>query len=169
MAEWLTHVLLAYGAFTVLSWYLEWINERWIAVGMIGSILPDLSRLELVISSDIITYFAGVEFTWSGLHTIGGIILLAGIGALLFRDSSEQQKAFLLLLGGALSHIIVDLPQRYADGKMILSSYAFPIPTPRPPTPGWYVTPDRWVVIVACVTALIVFFADRYRKSTMFQ
>lgn len=166
MAEWLTHVLLAYAAFRMLSWYVEWINDQWISIGMIGAILPDLSRLKLVIPSDIVTYLIGVDFDWFGLHTIGGIILLSGVGALLFRNSSDRQRAFVMLLGGSISHIIVDLPQRYADGKMILNSYGFPFPLPRPPTPGWYVTPDRWVVIVALVTASVVFFADRRQKRS---
>ncbi|MFC6771244.1 metal-dependent hydrolase [Halorubrum pallidum] len=165
MAEWLTHVLLAYATFRILSWYVEWLDSQWISVGMVGAILPDLSRLNLVISSDIISYFIGSEFDWFGIHTAGGIILLSGIGALLFRDALEQQKAFIMLLSGSISHILVDLPQRYADGKMILDMYAFPLPLPRPVTPGWYVTPDRWVVLVAFVTAIVVFFADQHRKS----
>jgi hypothetical protein len=166
MAEWLTHVLIAYAAFRILSWYVEWINSQWISIRMIGSILPDLSRLDLVISADIVIYLIGFDFDWLGIHTIGGVILLPGIGALLFRSSPEQHRAFIMLTSGSISHIIVDLPQQYADGKMILDVYGFPLPLPRPPTPGWYVTPDRWVVIAAFVTALVVFFTDKYQKRT---
>lgn len=166
MAEWLTHVLIAYAVFRVLSWYVNWITDRWVSIGMIGAILPDLNRLNLIVESDIVAYLIGYEFNWFGIHTMGGIVLLSGIGALLFRNPSERQKAFVTLLGGSISHIIVDLPQRYADGKMILDSYGFPLLLPRPPTPGWYVTPDRWVVVVALVTASVVFFADRHKRRS---
>jgi hypothetical protein len=134
---------------------------------VIGSILPDLSRVELLVSSDIVEYLAGMDFTWAGIHTLIGVILLSAIGALCFGDSADQYRAFASLLGGAVLHLIVDLPQRYADGQMILDTYLSPIPVPRPPTPGWYVTPDRWVVAVAFLAALLVFGVDRYRERTL--
>ena len=167
MSEWLTHVFIAYAGFTILSWQLDRVTDRWIAVGVIGSILPDLSRLSLVVSPDIVEYLAGMDFTWAGIHTVIGVILLSAIGALCFADSEDQYRAFVSLLGGAVSHLIVDLPQRYADGQMVLDSYLSPIPVPRPPTPGWYVTPDRWVVGVAFVVALLVFGINRYRDGTL--
>lgn len=166
MSEWLAHVFIAYAGFTVLSWNLDWLTDRWIAVGVIGAILPDLSRLSLVVSPDIVEYLTGVAFTWAGIHTLIGVILLSAIGALCFGDSADRYRAFVSLLGGAVLHLIVDLPQRYADGQMILDSYLSPIPAPRPPTPGWYVTPDRWVVGVAFVAALLVFGIERYRERT---
>lgn len=157
MAEWFSHVLFAYAIFTIARWPINWIDTKWVAVGMIGALLPDLNRLELVLPGEIITSVVGIEFGWLGLHTIAGVTLLAGIGALLFRKAPTQQRAFPLLLGGALSHLILDLPQRYADGHMLLSTYAFPLPVPRPPTPGWYSTPDRWVAGIAVILALLVF------------
>ncbi len=165
MAEWVTHVLLAYAFFTVVSWYSEWIDEKWVAVAMVGSILPDLNRLDMVLSEDVVSYLLGVPFSWGGLHTVGGILVLSGIGALLFETRMQQRRAFGMLFAGALSHLVVDLPQRYADGRMILNSYAFPIPAPRPPTPGWYVSPDRWVAVVALVVAGTVFALDYYQKK----
>ncbi len=169
MAEWVTHVLLAYAFFTVLSWYSEWIDKKWVAVAMIGSILPDLNRLDLVVPNELVSYLLGVPYSWSGLHTLGGILLLSGIGALLFEGATQQRRAFTMLFAGALSHLVVDLPQRYADGRMLLNSYAFPIPAPRPPTPNWYVSPDRWVAVVAVVVAGIVFALDYYRKNRQAQ
>lgn len=167
MADWLTHVLFAYAVFRVASWFVHWLDERWIAVGVVGSILPDLSRLKLLVDADTVENLVGVGFDWSGIHTLGGIVLLSGIGALLFRERAEQRNAFTLLVAGSLSHIVVDLPQQYADGNMILNSYTFPLPTARPPTPGWYVSPDRWVAAVALLTALTVFLLDQYlNRST---
>ncbi|RQG99741.1 metal-dependent hydrolase [Natrarchaeobius oligotrophus] len=163
MAEWLTHVLIAYGLFTVCGWYVDWLDERWVAVGVVGSILPDLNRLDLVISDDLVTALLGVPFSWDGLHTIGGVTLLSAIGALLFATARQRRRAFVVLFVGGLSHLVVDLPQAYADGAMLTNLYLFPLTTWRPPTPGWYVSADRWVALVALAFALAVFLADRYR------
>jgi len=164
MAELLTHVLVAYGLFTALGWYVDWIDERWVAVAMVGSILPDLSRIDLVLSSDRVAALLGVSFDWGGLHTVGGAVLLSAIGALLFSTARTQRRAFLALLGGALSHLVVDVPQAYADGLALTNRYLYPLPPWRPPTPGWYVSADRWVVVVAFAFAVLVYALDRRRR-----
>ncbi|MEY7850684.1 metal-dependent hydrolase [Natrarchaeobius sp. A-rgal3] len=163
MAELLTHVLLAYAAFTVLGWYVEWIDDRWIAVGMVGSILPELNRLALVVSSGRVSSLLGVPFAWDALHTVVGAALLSGIGALLFASSTHRRRAFLVLFAGGLSHLVVDLPQQYADGRMLTNEYLFPLTTWRPPTPGWYVSADRWVLVFASGVTLAIVLFDRYR------
>lgn len=166
MAEWLTHILLAYALCTTLGWVADWLDERWVAIGVVGSILPDLDRFSLIVGSDLITNLTGVPFYWSGLHTVGGVVLLSAIGGLLFRTRTQQRRAFGLLLTGAVSHLLVDLPQRYADGRMLTNKYLFPLPPWRPPTPGWYVSADRWVVWVALAVALGVYLIDSYRTQT---
>jgi hypothetical protein len=165
MAEWLTHVLFAFAMCTPLSWYSDWLDQKWVAVAMVGSIFPDINRLGLLLSDELMSYLIGSQFAWSGIHTVAGIVLLSGIGAVLFRTDRQRRRAFGMLLAGALSHLLVDLPQRYADGRMISNFYTFPIPAPRPPTPGWYVSPDRWVVVIALVTAIVVFLLDYHRKG----
>lgn len=165
MAEWLSHVLLAYAAFTVASWQIEWLDQRWVAVGVVGSILPDLSRLNLLVDNDTMTALLGVPFEWGGLHTLGGSILLAGVGALLFEGRRQQYRAFGLLVAGAFSHLIVDLPQKYADGQLLTNLYLFPVSSWRGPTPGWYVSADRWVAVLSLGVALVVYLADRYRST----
>jgi len=165
MAEWVSHVCLAYALFTATGWYVDWLDSRWIAVGVVGSILPDLDRLDLLVSGDRITAITGIPFEWAGINSVGGAVVLSAIGALLFARPSHQRRGFLLLLAGAFSHLLVDLPQRYADGLMLTNKYLFPLPAWRPPTPGWYVSADRWVAGVALLVALVVFLADRYRTS----
>lgn len=165
MAEWLTHILLAYALFTVVGWYVEWLDSKWVAVGMVGSMLPDLSRLDLLIESDQITARFGIPFEWGGLHTLGGAVVLSAIGAVLFATRQQRYRAFGLLFAGALSHIIVDLPQTYADGLMVTNLYLFPLPPWRFPTPGWYVSADRWVVVVSLAVGLAVFVVDYYRRQ----
>lgn len=163
MAELLTHVLLAYAVFTVASWALEWLNERWVTVGVIGSILPDLNRIELLLPGNSITTFTGVPFSWGALHTLGGVALLAGIGSLLFTRRQTRVRAGILLFLGALTHILVDLPQPYADGQTLTNVYLFPVSSLRVATPGWYVSADRWTVILALIIALVVTLVDRGR------
>jgi len=169
MAEWLTHILLAYALFTVVGWYVEWLDEKWVAVGVVGSILPDLSRLDLLISDDFVSALLGIPFSWDGLHTLGGVVVLSAIGAVLFATRQQQYRAFLLLFAGALSHLVVDLPQAYADGLMITNLYLFPLPPWRFSTPGWYVSADRWVVVVSFAVALPVFLVDYYRRQQVEQ
>lgn len=166
MAEWLTHVFVAYAVFTVVSWFVDWLDERWIAVAVVGALLPDLSRLQLFVPSEAVTTITGAPFHWDGLHTVGGLILLSGIGALLFERQREQIRAFGLLLGGGITHILVDIPQRYADEQTITNLYFFPFSSWRAPTPGWYVSADRWVVVAAFLFAVFVFLVDRYSTST---
>ena len=173
MADWITHIAVAYALFTVASWRLDWLDSRWIVVGIVGSILPDLNRVRLLVDGDLITAVLGIPFEWGGLHTLGGVLLMAAVGALLFdREDDDrwldrdQRRAFGLLLVGALSHIAVDLPQPYADGRLLTNIYFFPFTSWRGPTPGWYVSADRWVAVVAVGIALAVFLADRYRTAT---
>ena len=169
MAEWLSHVLLAYALFTAASWYIEWLDRKWVAVGLVGSILPDLNRLGLLVGSEQITAVVGLPFNWAGLHTLGGAVVLSTIGAVLFATRQQQYRAFLLLFAGALSHLIVDLPQQYADGLMVTNLYLFPLPPWRFPTPGWYVSADRWVAVVSLAIALVVFGVDYYRRQQVEQ
>jgi hypothetical protein len=165
MAEWLTHVFVGYALFTVIGWSVDWLDANWIAVGIVGSVLPDLNRLDLLVDDALITAITGVPFDWSGLNTLGGVMLLSAIGAMLFERRQQQRRGLLLLLTGGLTHLVVDLPQRYADGLMLTNNYLYPLPPWRVPTPGWYVSADRWVVVVAAAVALLVFLVDRYRPT----
>lgn len=160
MAELLTHVLLAYAVFTTASWASDWLNERWVAVGVVGSILPDLNRVRLLLPGSTITDITGVPFSWGAIHTLGGVLVVAGIGSLLFTRHQTQFRAGVLLLAGALTHILVDLPQPYADGQMLTNVYLFPFSSWRIETPGWYVSADRWTLILALVVALLVTLID---------
>lgn len=161
MADLLAHVLLSYAIFRVAGWVVDWLDEGWIAVGMVGSVLPDLERMSLLVTNESMRRLTGLPFDWDGIHTLAGVAVLVCIGTLLFDTRRHRVRALVLLGGGALSHVLVDVPQRYADGDTITNLYLFPLPPWRLPTPGLYVSADRWVVLVAAACALVVLAVDR--------
>jgi hypothetical protein len=54
MPDWLTHVLIAYSVCQLLSWRYVWFSPPYVAVAMGGALLPDASKLNLLISPDVI-------------------------------------------------------------------------------------------------------------------
>lgn len=158
MAELLSHVLVAYALFTVASWRLEWLTKRWVAIGMIGALLPDLNRIGLFASDAAIEATLGVPFDIDALHTLGGTVLLAGIGAMVL--DRHHGLAFGVLLAGGLSHLLVDGLKIYADGAA--AAWLYPITWYRHPTPNLYVSSDPAVLAVTAAVALGVFCVDRY-------
>ncbi|WP_312911799.1 metal-dependent hydrolase [Natronosalvus caseinilyticus] len=157
MADLLTHVLVAYACFTVLSWRLEWITPRWLAVGLVGSLLPNLNRTELIISDAAVEAATGVPFDFDAIHTFGGIVILAAIGALCFRAS--HQRAFVMLFAGALSHLVVDSLKVYADAQS--GVWLYPFTWYRHPSPNLYVSSDPVVLTSALIVAVVVWWVDR--------
>lgn len=160
MADLLTHVLLAFGLFTALGWAIEWLDRRWVAVGAVGSLFPDLNRLDLVFDDHAIEQILGIPFDWGGLHTLGGVVLLAAIGGVLFSSRDEQLRGFGLLFAGGVSHLLVDAVKQWADGAG--NTLLYPLSWWRPPTPGWYVSANRWVLGIVAAFALLVLLLDRY-------
>ncbi|MXR50410.1 metal-dependent hydrolase [Halovenus sp. WSH3] len=160
MADGLSHVLLAFGLFTATGWVIGWLDRRWIAVGMVGSLLPDLSRLDLILDDSTISRVVGIPFDWGGVHTLGGVVLLGALGAVLFETRQEQRRGFGLLVAGGCSHLLVDAVKRWADGAGNVPLY--PVSWWRPPTPGLYVSADRWVLGVAVAVAVTTVVVDRF-------
>lgn len=162
MADALTHVLVAYVVFTALSWRVEWLSPRWVAVAMVGAMLPDLNRIRMLIDEEWIETTVGIPFDWGAIHTLGGLIVLSGIGALCFSESRQRRIAFGTLIGGGLTHLALDAVKAWADGFDGVSLY--PLSWWRNPTPGWYVSADRWVLAAALALALVVFVIDYRRR-----
>lgn len=160
MAESLSHVLVAFALCTAAGWGIGWLDRRWVAVGMVGAILPDLNRIDLLLDDAAVEQALGVPFDWGGLHTLGGVLLLAAVGAVLFGRAYERRRAFLLLVAGGSSHLVIDAVKAWADGSN--GAYLYPLSWWRNPTPGWYVSADRHVVVVAVVVAGAVWLVDRY-------
>lgn len=160
MADLISHVLIAFTVFTVVGWFVKWLEPQWVVVAMVGAILPDLNRLGLLLEASTIELLLGIPFSWGAIHTLAGVILLSAIGALLFATRERQIRAFALLLGGGMSHLVVDGVKAWADGYN--GAYLYPFSWWRNPTPGWYVSADRWVLVGCLVVAISAFVVDRW-------
>jgi len=157
MAELLSHVLIAYVVLTCASWRLDWLSQRWVAVGMIGAILPDLSRIGLFVTDETIETTLGVPFGIGALQTLGGVLLLAAIGSLVVAD--HRRRAFGLLFVGGFLHLLTDGLKSWADGYA--GAWLYPLSWYRPRTPGLYVSSDLWVLVGVGTIALVVTLLDR--------
>ncbi|GAA0668966.1 metal-dependent hydrolase [Natronoarchaeum mannanilyticum] len=157
MADLLTHVLVAYAVFTVVSWYADRITPKWVAIGAIGSMVPDLNRIGMFVSEVWIESALGVGFRFGALSTLGGAMLLCGIGAMLF--ARDRRYAFAVLGGGALTHLLVDAVKAWADGQA--AAWLYPMTWWRHATPSLYVSSDWWVAVGAVLVAGTVWFCDR--------
>lgn len=163
VAEILTHVLVAVALFTVCSWIVDWIDRRWVVVGAVGSIIPDLNRIDLVVDDHAISQLFGIPFSWGAIHTLGGVLVLAGIGAVLFGDPKARRRAYGMLVAGGVSHLVLDAVKQWADG--VNGAYLYPLSWWRNPTPGWYVSADRWMVLVSVVVVIAVLVVGRQFDS----
>lgn len=164
LAELFSHILIAFSILTVAGWRIDWLEREWVAVGMIGAIFPDLNRVEMAISSDSIEALVGLPFGWGGLHTIGGVLVLSAMGALLFPSQREQLRAFGLMVVGGAVHLLTDMVKAWADGDN--GMYLYPFSWWRNPTPGWYVSADRWVFVLVASVAIVVVAIDVWRERT---
>lgn len=163
MADLLSHALLAFALFTALGWVIEWLDRRWVVVGMVGSLFPDLNRIELIVDDYALSQLLGIPFEWGAIQTLGGALVLSAMGAVLFAEARQRRRAFGLLVAGAASHLVVDAVKKWADGANGATLY--PVSWWRNPTPGWYVSSDPWVLVVAGIVAVSVWLVDRYVLS----
>ncbi len=158
MADLLTHVLVAYAVFTVLSWYVERLTPKWVAIGAIGSMVPDLNRIGMFVSEVRVESLLGVGFRFGALSTLAGAVILCGIGAMLF--ARKRRYAFVVLGGGALTHLLVDAVKAWADGQA--AAWLYPVTWWRHATLSLYVSADWWMAVGAVFVAGAVWVCDRF-------
>lgn len=156
MADLLTHVLVPYIILTVAGWRIDRITDRWIVVGMAGAMIPDLSKVRVVFPPGAVRDVLGVPFSYFPISTLGGVIVIAGIVTLLFR---ERRRAFGFLLFGGSSALLLDGMRAFADGRS--DFWLYPFLWWRPPTPGVYVSSDLRVMIVVVVIGVAIYLFDR--------
>lgn len=152
MAELLTHVLIGYVIGSVGVWSGR-LPNRFVPVVMIGSVAPDLMRASLFVFGEYRGTIAGIPYSAWGVHTLGGAIILAGIGALtIWRQ--DRRLSFVALTIGSVSHLVLDLLVIRADGEA--PPYLFPITDWLPPAGNLYASSDIWPAVIALVATLLV-------------
>lgn len=155
MADLLTHVLAAYVLGTLLSFRYTWLTRRYVTILMAGAMLPDLNRLELFVDPYLIETTIGIPFSWFGLHTLGGLVLLLLCGAILV-EPGHRRHVFVLLVLGAISHLALDALLFLPSG--LSPPLWWPLTETRFPTPGLYMSYHREPVVVAGFVAAGVWY-----------
>lgn len=93
MPDLLTHVLVGYSLGTLFSTRWAWSREMTTVV-MLGALLPDLTKIRLVLTDAQIEALVGSPFSWHALHTIGGVVVTAAVGALLVDETSVDECSY---------------------------------------------------------------------------
>jgi len=161
MPDILTHVLVGYILGTLLSVRYEWLTPPLVTVVMLGALLPDFSKVDLLIRGEYVETLLGVPFEWRAIHMVGGALLAITIGALL-TSTDHRRRVFALLALGTASHLLLDAFLLKASGYSF--AIFWPLTTYHPPTPGLYLSSDRWPAIVASTVATIVWYVQ-YRPE----
>lgn len=151
MADLLTHVAVAYlGAVVVTT--LTDRGDRWIPVVMVGAVGPDGIK-PVVAAGSAWDTVGGVPYSVWGLHTLGGVVVLAVVGAVTLRPVDRRQGVLALTAGG-VSHLVLDLLVVRTDGTA--PPYLFPLTGWFPPAGNLYASADAWPALVAVPFALLV-------------
>lgn len=163
MPDLLTHALVMYSVVTVASWRYERLTPSFVTVAMMGAMIPDLTKIRLVLPSYRVESVLGVPFDWFALHTAGGSAIAVLIGTVLVPREYRTRVLSLLALGAA-SHLLLDALLVNPSGH----SYAilWPLTQYHPPTPGFYLSTDRWPAIVTGTIAGAVWARTRRLRTS---
>ncbi|QLG27384.1 metal-dependent hydrolase [Halorarum halophilum] len=162
MPDILTHVLVGYCLATLLSLRDDRITPPYVTVAMLGTLLPDLTKIELLVPSMVVEQAIGLPFSWFAIHTPFGSLLAASVGALLVAPHHRRQVLALLLLG-AFSHHALDAMLLNVTG----SSYPllWPLSTYHIPSPGLYLSSDRWPALLTGSLAAVMWTVKRAQNE----
>lgn len=162
MPDLLTHALVAFTICTLLRLRYGWLDAQYVTVGMAGAFVPDVAKIALLVDGSLVAVLIGRPFSWFGIHTLGGALLLLLVGVVLARRD-ERRPVGALLAVGAASHLL-------ADALLFkLSGHSFPILWPitpyQPPTPGLYHSTDLWPSILLAGVAVCTWIGVRWRDT----
>ncbi len=150
MPDWLTHILFAYVLCVVLSFkFNSFRDNRNVAVVMVGSLVPDLAKVELLFN------WIGVEVGdfVAPLHTPVGSLFSAGLVSLLFYGSI---LVFSLLVMGFATHFVLDMLLGHVSGGMLM---LFPFSWNKYQL-GIIHSGDYNITVVVLVVAVVLFLLD---------
>jgi hypothetical protein len=157
MVDLLAHVLIGYGVFTLLA-RRGYVQSHHVPVGMLGSALPDLAKARLIVPASAAESVLGAPFSWLAIHRLGGLLALAGIGALVVARA-ERRAAFAALAGGGVGHLVLDAFVARAGGRA--PAYLYPFSWWQPPSGDLYVSSDLWPLLAAGAFAALAHLAAR--------
>lgn len=129
---------------------------------MTGAFVPDLAKVSLLISSHEMRQLLPIPFSWTPLHTLGGVLASVGLGVALVRHAERRRVAALLALG-AVTHLAADSLLRTPTGTV--GPLLWPVWTRPLPTPGIYLSTDPWPTFVVAVVAVLVTLVTRRRSE----
>lgn len=155
MTDLLTHILVAYVVGTLVSVRYASLTPQHVTLVMLGALVPDLTKIKLLVPSELVQSLLGVPFDWVALHTIGGVAVVIALGTVLAGRTRRTLVCSLLVLG-AVSHLLL-------DGLLLTSSgysgmLLWPLTSARLPSPGLYLSSDRWPAVVAGTVAVCVWY-----------
>ena len=156
MPDLLTHVLLAYVLGAAAVWWAD-TPDRYLPVVLVGAAAPDAMKATVLLEVTAGTAF-GVPYSFWGLHTLGGVAILSGLGAVTLA-ASERHTGFWFLACGGGSHLVLDLFVLRVDG--VAPPYLFPVSGWLPPAVNLYTSTDLWTIPVALALALPVLVMRR--------
>ncbi|MFB6224691.1 MAG: hypothetical protein ABEH86_13600 [Haloarcula sp.] len=163
MADLLTHLLVPYVLLTVAGWWIDWLDQRWVVVGMGGAAIPDLIKARIILHDGTVEAMLGLPFSYDPLATLGGVLLVAGVITVAF-NRRHWRRVFSLVTFGGLTSLLFDGMRVYADGRA--SAWLYPFTNWRPPTPSLYVSSDPRVLVAALVVAGLVAVVDARKRAS---
>lgn len=165
MVDLLAHALLAYAVFTALTARSDRLAPRHVPLGVVGGVIPDLSKASLIIGSGRVEAVLGLPFSWLALHRLGALLLLAALSALFF-ERTERPVVFGSVLGGGLLHLALDALVIRADG--LVPPYLYPFAWWRLPSGDLYLSSELWPTLVALALAATVWLLTRSSENAEF-
>lgn len=163
MAELFTHVVVGYILATMLSWRLSWITPPLVTVAMVGAVIPDLNRMELLISEVTIQTTLGIPFSWMSFHRVGGTLVVIAMGALLVPARLRRAVLAMALLGAG-SHYLLDFFLYNPSG--LASPLFWPLTGARFQIEGFYLSTDWWPAVVSTIVGVSIWYVDRHQSPT---
>lgn len=165
MTDLLTHVLIVYVVLApaARARFTDGlpIAPGHVSLGMIGAVIPDLSKIHYVIDIEFASRLVGVPLSPLPFHRLGGIVAVIAIGTLLF-DRTERRTACGVMLFGAGTHLVLDAFVKRADG--LTPPYLYPLSWWQAPAGDLYLSSDVWPSGVALTLAVGVWAAiNRHR------
>lgn len=147
-----THILVAWTIGTILSLRWKWIDMPYISLIMIGSVIPDCSRIMLLFTN---FQYNSIHKVIAPIHMPIGSFVVACIFTLLFQ---EKKQVLLLMSLGIATHYILDLMLINLNGGMYL---LYPLSWDRYAL-NLISSSDYNITIVALIIAFIVYLFKKY-------